>query len=124
MKHDMNMVRHHAPCEDRVPFKVEMKHSALDEVGNLRPDHPARSAASVQVSLDPFRMQFVQSPQFVSGERSTEARRAANEVLALGEPTPEHVRRKDVLKSERDGVCCGLAGPMREFGAVSLQNPT
>lgn len=54
LDHNMNVIRHHAPCQYMVAFSVKMQQRILDEMGDVYAGQPAAPVPFVLKSRNPL----------------------------------------------------------------------
>jgi len=50
--HDMNVIRHYAPSEQAIAVGIEMQHSLLDHIGDLRIAQPTRAEPGIEFPVE------------------------------------------------------------------------
>lgn len=118
-QHHMHMVRHHAPRLESVAHSVEVSHRAGDDFRNHRIAQKTCAVPGIKVSLDPLRMQFVQSPTLGRAQFPPKSFRRNHDAVTLTHPRSQYMRRKRIRRPEGYGASRLGARPMRQVGPVA-----
>src|ERR1051326_625195 len=120
LHYHMNVVRHDAPCCQRIPRAVKMKERVLYQTRNSIIFHETRTIAVIEITLDPFRVKLCQPPLFVLTQWPLHLLGSLQDVLALEEPGFDDVLRKRIPQAKGNAVPTCLSGPMWKISAATF----